>query len=121
VKSASLAETPEHCAAQFAMQFDKLSEDLLNHQTMARQDSQYRVQLARKNECQAMIRLETALNVKFDKQVVNEEKAAPSTPKVCSGHLGKQLSALRKDGGGYACGFDKNCTFSHISIAGKSD
>ena len=49
-----------------------------------------------------------------------EERAAGAT-KVCSGHLGKQLSAVRKDGRPYSCGFGKDCTFVHMSIVGKSD
>jgi hypothetical protein len=40
---------------------------------------------------------------------------------VCSGHLGKQLAAVRKDGRPYACGFGKDCTLSHVSIVGKSN
>jgi hypothetical protein len=49
-----------------------------------------------------------------------KEKPAGAT-KVYSGHLGKQLAAVRKDGRPYTCGFGKDCTFVHMSIAGKSD
>jgi hypothetical protein len=41
--------------------------------------------------------------------------------KVCSGHLGKQLAATRKDGRPYTCAYGKDCTFVHMSIAGKSN
>jgi Alliinase EGF-like domain len=49
-----------------------------------------------------------------------EEKPVSAT-KVCSGHLRKHLAAVRKDGRPYTCGFGKDCTFVHMSIAGKSD
>lgn len=130
VKSASIldfsVDTPELCAALFTSSFDKLSDDLSEHHSMARQDAHYRVQLARKNEYSVKARPEAAVSIKPDKQSVKfageikEEKGAPSPSKICSGHLGKQLSAVRKDGRAYTCGFDKNCTFAHVSIAGKS-
>jgi hypothetical protein len=52
---------------------------------------------------------------------VKEEKSNTGATKICCGHFGKQLSATRKDGRPYLCGFDKACTFLHVPIAGKSD
>jgi hypothetical protein len=131
VKSSSLAdysvETPELCAVLFTSSFDKMSYDLSEHHSMMRHDAHYRVQLTRKNEFQARIRHESGAGAKVEKQSVKfagdikEEKGAPSPSKICSGHLGKQLSAVRKDGRAYSCGYDKNCTFAHVSITGKSD
>jgi hypothetical protein len=50
----------------------------------------------------------------------SEDKGAGAT-KICSGYLGKQLAAVRKDGRPYNCGFGKECTFVHMFIAGKSE
>jgi hypothetical protein len=131
VKFSSLAdysvETPELCAVLFTSSFGKLSCDLLEHHSMMMHDAHYRVQLTRKNEFQAKNRHETVVVPKVEKQSVKfagdikEEKGTPSPSKICSGHLGKQLSAVRKDGRACTCGYDKNCTFAHVSIAGKSD
>lgn len=137
VKSSSIpdysVENPELCAALFTSAFDKLSDDLSEHHSMARQDAHFRVQLARKSEQNIRSRPETpskaqdrsgekqsGQTVKFASDI-KEEKGSPGPAKICSGHMGKQLAAVRKDGRPYACGFDKNCTFVHLSIAGKSD
>jgi hypothetical protein len=61
----------------------------------------------------------TKNTVKFVEPKTAEKAGGPA--KVCSGHLGKQLAAVRKDGRPYACGFGKVCTFAHVSIAGKSN
>lgn len=134
VKSSSLVDfsvdTPELCAALFTRDFDKLSEDLSDHQSMARQDAFYRVQMSRKMELQQKTPSVTPSKVAAAIQPsvrfagasdIKEEKGASGPSKICSGHFGKQLAAVRKDGRPYACGFDKNCTFVHLSIAGKSD
>ena len=34
--------------------------------------------------------------------------------------MGSQLGATRKDGRSYACDFGKDCSFAHVSVAGKS-
>ena len=66
-------------------------------------------------------------NQKVEKQTVKfaetkmDDKVGPVATKVCSGHIGKQLGAVRKDGRPYACGYGKDCTFSHVTIANKTD
>ena len=59
--------------------------------------------------------------MKFAEPKVKSEEKVGAAAKVCSGHFGKQLSAVRKDGRPYTCGFGKECTFAHVSIAGKSE
>jgi hypothetical protein len=49
----------------------------------------------------------------------SEDKAAGEA-KICSGHFGKQLEAVRKDGRPSSCGFEIYCTLAHTSIVGKS-
>jgi hypothetical protein len=134
VKSASMPELnvegPENCARFIAESFEKVSDDLSDHATMAKQDLFYRVKMARQAEGTNATRIEAVVqprvektpskpSVKFVEPKV-EDKPTGAT-KVCSGHLGKQLSAVRKDGRPYACSFGKDCTFVHMSIVGKSD
>jgi hypothetical protein len=131
VKSSSLlgisVQNPEHCAALFSSAFDKLSDDLSEHHSMVRQDAHFRVYLARKTEVTTRSRPEAVVTPKPEKssvkfvEGVKEEKGSPGPAKICSGHMGKQLAAVRKDGRPYVCAFDKSCTFVHMSIAGKSD
>ena len=95
---------------------------------MTKQNMYYRVMLTRGGENDSSPKTETAAvlekaagkqTVKFAEPKLEEEGGAAT--KVCSGHLGKQLAAVRKDGRPYACGFGKDCTFSHVSIVGKSN
>ena len=132
VKSSSMpglnVEGPECCAKFFTDSFKKMSDDLSDHATMAKQDLYYRVKLSRHTE--STTRPEVTAQQKAGKEALKpavkfvepktEEKSSGAT-KVCSGHLGKQLAAVRKDGRPYTCGFGKDCTFVHMSIAGKSD
>lgn len=131
VKSSSLpgisVENPEHCAALFQANFEKLSDDLSEHHSMVKLDSRFRVFLASKEEVVGKNRPEMFITPKAERQSVKlvdgtkEEKVPPGPSKICSGHMGKQLSAVRKDGRPYLCAYDKSCTFVHMSIAGKSD
>jgi hypothetical protein len=134
VKSASMPlldlEGPEKCAKFFTDSFEKTSSDLSDHAVMAKQDLFYRVKTARQSETPVGAKIEAAVAPKTErsqgKPAVSfaEPKSGDGTAgatKVCSGHLGKQLAAVRKDGRPYACGFGKDCTFVHMSIAGKSD
>jgi hypothetical protein len=57
--------------------------------------------------------------VKFVEPAADEKPVGAT--KVCSGHLGKQLSAVRQDGRPYAWEYGKDCTFVHMFIARKSD
>jgi hypothetical protein len=94
---------------------------------MVRQDAHFRVYLARKTEVTRRSWPEAVVTPKPDKpsvkfvEGVKEEKGSPGPAKICSGHMGKQLAAVRKDGRPYVCAFDKSCTFVHMSIAGKSE
>jgi hypothetical protein len=134
VKSASLqgldVDSPESCAIFFTESFEKTSNDLSDHATMSQQDLFYRVMLSRSQEATSGARVEAETTPKggkapakpaviFVEPAVYEKPVGPT--KVCSGHLGKQLSAVRKDRRPYACTHGKDCTFVHISIARKSD
>jgi hypothetical protein len=134
VKSASMPlldlEGPEKCANFFTDSFEKTSSDLSDHAVMAKQDLFYRVKTARQSETPAGAKIEAAVAPRTErsqgKPVVsfaepNSGDGVAGATKVCSGHLGKQLAAVRKDGRPYTCGFGKDCTFVHMSIAGKSD
>jgi hypothetical protein len=57
-------------------------------------------------------------SVKFIFSVTEEQKPSPSKP--CSGFSGAQLGAVRSDGRKYRCNHPKDCTFKHITVAGKS-
>jgi hypothetical protein len=97
---------------------------------MTKQNMYYRVMAVRSSDHEIFHRSEAPALPRTDKttpkptikivETKSEEKAGGAT-KVCSGHLGKQLSAVRKDGRPYSCGYGKDCTFSHLSIVGKSD
>jgi hypothetical protein len=134
VKSTALPDLniqgPELCSKFFTDAFAKLSDDLSDHGIMTRQNMYYRVMTARTNDHEVAHRAEAPAPPRTEKptqkptvkfvEPKSEEKAGGAS-KVCSGHLGKQLAAVRKDGRPYACGYGKDCTFSHISIVGKSD
>ena len=116
-------EGPENCATFFTESFEKLADDLADHQVMEKMKAYYKLNVSRKSyvgggairaEAPAP-KLERA--VKFIEPKSEKDSAAT---KVCSGHLGKQLNAVRKDGKPYACGFGKDCTFIHMSVADKS-
>ena len=139
VKSTSLeglsVRTPELCAALFITPFDALAEKLSDHQSMTRQDAYFRIKVARSAEWAVMSRVESTPRkvekavVKFNEaakagKVPKIEKATPpaaAAGKICSGHFGKQITAIRKDGRPYVSSFDKNCVFGHPSISGKSN
>ena len=91
--------------------------DLSDPTIMMRQEADYRFRMARHSEMAATV---TPLKTRprIDKPV-EEPKAAPSKP--CSGHLGFQLSAVRKDGRPCTCTYGKDCTYRHVSVSGKSD
>ena len=135
VKSSAIPDLdiqgPDLCSKFLKDSFQKLSEDLSDHGIMTKQNMYYRVMLTRGGENDSP-KTETAAvpqkaagkqTVKFAEPKLEpklKEKGGAAT-KVCSGHLGKQLAAVRKDGRPYACGFGKDCTFSHVSIVGKSN
>ena len=141
VKSLSIPDLnvqgPDKCAKFFTESFDKLADDLSDHAVMAKLDLYYRVKVARNSETVTVHRSDPTTprgeasaasktekpagkpTVKFV-EPKTEDKAGAAT-KVCSGHLGKQLAAVRKDGRPYTCGYGKDCTFIHMSIAGKSE
>ena len=119
---------PELCAQLLITSFDKLAEDLADHHTMSKQDAYFRVQQSRKNDTlAAAARAEPLVPkvvrpvIKFADSVKEETTSEPGPSKVCSGHFGKQISAVRKDGRPYSCKFIKGCTFVHISIVGMSE
>ena len=97
---------------------------------MTKQNMYYRVMAARTNDHEVVHRIEAPATPRTEKptpkptvkfvEPKSEEKAGGAT-KVCSGHLGKQLAAVRKDGRPYTCGYGKDCTFVHMSIVGKTD
>ena len=135
VKSSAIPDLdiqgPDLCSKFLKDSFQKLSEDLSDHGIMTKQNMYYRVMLTRGGDNDGSPKTETASvpqkaagkqTVKFAEPKLEpklEDKGVAAT-KVCSGHLGKQLAAVRKDGRPYSCGFGKDCTFSHVSIAGKS-
>ena len=134
VKSASMpsldVEGPEKCSFFLTESFGKLADDLSEHAIMAKQDAYYRAKTSRSNEGNSSSRVEASTTPKVEKSIGKPavkfaepkmEVKPAGAAKVCSGHLGKQLSAVRKDGRPYACGFGKDCTFVHVSIVGKSD
>lgn len=114
--------SPEKCATFLTVSFDKLSSDLSNHQSMARQEASFRLKVARRNDIASAKKSEICrsekLSVKFGESIVEDKKIA--NQRTCSGFFGSQLGAVRKDGRPYACNFGKDCAFSHVSVAGKS-
>jgi hypothetical protein len=86
---------------------------------MIRKEAYYRVKLSGMIETGVVAKTE-ALAPKSEKQTVKFADVKAEA-KVCSGHLGKQLSAVRKDGRRYVCAFGKDCTFVHMSIAGMTN
>jgi hypothetical protein len=95
---------------------------------MARQEAFYRLRVARRNEASGGERPENGRkeSVKPDKRAVSFTEVSPDTkktipPKMCSGFLGSQLGAVRKDGRPYTCNFGKECNFTHVATAGKSE
>ena len=121
VKSTALPDyslqNPVQCATFLTVLFGKLLVDLSDPSTMMRQEAYYRFRLARRSEIAATV---TPLKSKpRGEKPTQELKAAPLKP--CSGHLGLQLSAVRKDGCPYSCAHGKDCTYRHVTVSGKSD
>jgi hypothetical protein len=119
--------TPQKCADFLTASFDKVTEVLLDHPLMVKQEAHFRLQSARRNETSAADRTESAKREpsRTEKQTVKFIEVTPETKKslpqrTCSGHLGSQLGAIKKDGRPYACGFGKDCAFAHVSVGGKS-
>lgn len=114
--------SPKKCATFLTAAFDKLSSDLSNHQSMARQEAYFRLKVARRNDIASAQKSEICLceklSVKFGELIVEDKKIA--NQRTCSGFFGSQLGAVRKDGRPHACNFGKDCAFSHVSVAGKS-
>lgn len=144
VKGSALSDcsvkTPEQCAALMSSLFVRLAADLSDSATMLGMESYYRVRTLRKRELDVLsvnfvtpaksgrqnlekqsVKFSPATPIILQSQTsVTEEKSSlPSKP--CSGHLGSQLAAVRKDGRPYACSHGKECTYRHISVAGKSN
>ena len=121
VKSTALPhyplQTPVQCATFLTVLSGKLLVDLSDPSTMMRQEAYYRFRLARRSEIAATV---TPLKSKpRGEKPTQELKAAPFKP--CSGHLGFQLSAVRKDGRSYTCAHRKDCTYRHVTVSGKLD
>ena len=120
--------TPQKCASFLTAAFDRLTETLSDHPLMVRQEAHYRLKVARRSEVYGGERPENGKKepVKPAKQVVSVAEVSPdakktTTPKTCSAFLGSQLGAVRKDGRPYTCNFGKECAFTHVVIAGKSE
>jgi hypothetical protein len=120
-------KTPEQCAALITSLFKKLALDLSDRGLMIALDSHYRVRILRKKELDIMYDYTTPRNEgrqtraqtnRLSHVTPEDQRKSPSRP--CLGHLGAQLSAIRKDGRAYSCSHGKECTYRHISIAGKS-
>jgi hypothetical protein len=113
----------ELCAKMFTAAFAKLSHDLSDHWIMAKQNMYYRVMVARTSDHEVVHRSRSRHEAPALPRVAktppkptvkvvepkSEERAGGAT-KVCSGHLGKQLSAVRKDGRPYSCSYGKDPT-----------
>ena len=132
VKSTAIPEmsikNPEECAVYLENLFAKLAADLSDPTIEKRQEAFYRLRLARRNEQSGVVtpaknerspgeKIEKA-SVKFSASPEGETKTIP--PKMCSGHMGFQLSARRKDGRPYTCSHGKDCSYRHVSLDGKS-
>ena len=117
--------TPQKCASFLTAAFDRLTETLSDHPLMMRQEAYYRLKVARRNEVSGGERPENGKKQPV-KQAVSVAEVSPdakktTTPKTCSAFLGSQLGAVRKDGRPYTCNFGKECSFTHVVIAGKSE
>ena len=133
VKGSSLPDglslkTPALCSQYLKSMFEKSSVSLSNFSTMQQHDSYFRFWLARRSEIESLPKPgERALKavtptVKFERAEKARSPAAPPlSTKPCSGYMGGLLGAVKKDGRPYRCEFGSNCSYKHISPAGKSD
>jgi hypothetical protein len=119
--------TPQKCADFLTASFDKVTEVLSDHPLMVKQEAHFRLQSARRGEAAVADRAESVRSdtAKTEKQSVKFAEVSPETKKslpqrTCSAYLGSQLGAIRKDGRPYSCNFGKDCSFAHVSVAGKS-
>ena len=130
VKGTALSDlsvkTPELCARYLSTLFAKIASDLSVPTTMIALDNYFRFRLSRRSQISTTVtpvKVDKSsadkLSVKRNVNSVEESKAPPSKP--CSGHLGSQLEATRKDGRKYKCSHGKDCTYRHISVSGKSN
>jgi hypothetical protein len=105
---------------------------LSDHPLMVRQEALFKLKNARRNEAATADRTESVRveQNKPEKQSVKqavkwaevrpENKTTPPK-RTCSAFLGRQLGATRKVGRPYACNYGKECSFAHVSVAGKSN
>ena len=120
--------TPELCAQYLRDLFFKLSEELSEHHSMKRMEAYYRFRLARRLDAPPVITITPAKTdnptSKADRKVQIQTPAIddrkPSSAKVCAGHLGAQLGAIREDGSSYECKFGRECAYKHISKEGET-
>ena len=139
LQSPDSVQTPEKYAIFLISLFDELSTDLSDHQLMTKMDTYFRFRQLRRVEMNAAARSPATKSVSFSEtpktlgnpaqpqapaKVKSEKRGAGEvndrSSKSCAGHLGGQLGATRRDGRAYECKFGKDCTFSHVSIAGKT-
>jgi hypothetical protein len=117
-------KSPAKCATFLQGLFEKLGNDLTDHPTMMRLEAMYRLRVIRKLEAAAVVKTESKrIDIKptAEKQTVKwndvspavERKAGPHN--TCSGFLGGQIGAVRKDGRPYSCNRGKECTYIHLS------
>jgi hypothetical protein len=100
-----------------------VTEVLSDHPLMVKQEVHFRLQSARRGEVAVADRAESVRGdtAKTEKQTEVSPETKKSMPqRTCSAYLGSQLGAIRKDGRPYSCNFGKDCSFAHVSVAGKS-
>jgi hypothetical protein len=128
VKSATMPETnvegPENCARFIMEAFKKTANDLSDHAIMSKQDLFYRVKLSRHTEGSGVSRAEATIPPKVEKGVAKPsvkyaEQKAEEKPVGATKRSVRDIWANNWQQ--YTCGFGKDCTFTHMSVAGKSD
>jgi hypothetical protein len=116
VKTSAAQESlgsPIKCATFLGKRFGQLGEELTDHPTMMRLEAVYRLREVRRVEAAAVVMAEPkksdakAVSEKgkvqwSDVSPEDEKKAGPR--KTCTGLLGSQIGAVRKDGRPYSCG-----------------
>ena len=133
VKGSSLPDdlslkTPGLCANYLKSLFEKMSLSLSHFPTMQQHESYFRFRSARRSEIESLqkpverVTKAVTPTVKFEVADKGRSPVAPPlSTKPCAGYMGGLLGAVKKDGRPYRCEFGSNCSYKHISPAGKSD
>ncbi len=123
--SAGSVSKPTECSQYLSDRFLELATNLSTYSIRVVDEQFYRVKLSRPSFVQpaterAKDKPAADKAVTRSKTASKEEQVKKVVPKICTGHMGGELGAVKSDGRPYACNYGKECIFRHLPIEGKA-